>query len=117
MNSHWFEYFRIPTPSLDHLNPSINPTSEFTKPSHGSAAYWDGQPGYRTYPELSRAGPGAYYVLATAVAGTVLFGGTVVVTNQFQKIVDRAPEAEQPGLWQMLAAGLTGGFSPGSIKI
>jgi hypothetical protein len=46
-----------------------------------------------------------------------LFLGTYAITQSFQKVVDRAPEAEQRGLWQMFAAGLTGGYSPGSIKI
>ena len=73
MNEPWYEYFRIQTPEIDeHLESSRHPTRNFQKPTLGSAAYWDSMSEYTTHRELSRAGPGAYYLGAAVAVGYVV---------------------------------------------
>jgi len=87
MKLHYLEYFRIPTPSLDSLNPSINPTSDFKKPVHGSTGFWNGLPEYKTHPELSRAGPAAYYVYGGAVIATTVAAALYLESRSVDEIV------------------------------
>jgi hypothetical protein len=78
---------------------------------------------YDLHPEHTRSGA-AYIaralgkkVVPSFVIYDTVYYGTHLITGLFDReVVSKAPEAEQQGLWQMFAAGLTGSPMGGNIK-
>jgi len=74
--------------------------------------------GYDYHPELTRSG--ARVLLARTALPVALvdavYLGTYAITESYQLVVDKAPQHQRRGLWQMFAAGLTGSPMGGNIQ-
>ena len=72
---------------------------------------------YSARPDLTRSGgsviAGRAAIMGSPVAAAVV--GAHAITTQFDdKIIQKSPEHERSGLWQMFSSGLTGTFGIGS---
>ena len=85
-------------------------------PSHYTTA---GGGLYSLRPDLTRSGGQVIAGRAALFAAPVVvsYVGARIVTNQYAKVVDRAPEHEQSSLWRGFAQGLTGGVGIGNAGL
>lgn len=75
---------------------------------------------YSSRPDLTRSGSGVLAGRAAQQSAPVVVAvvGAHVITSQYdQRVVQKVPEHERSGFWQMFASGLTGTFGIGNAGL